>query len=230
MNYILEGIKEAFILIFSGDPEIYSIIALSLLVSLMSVLLASIIALPLGIVTGLKDFFGKKMYVRLMYTLMGMPPVVLGLMVYLVIARRGPLGYLSLMYTPTAMVIAQTLLILPVITGNIYNSVMNNGLEISLSCKTLGASKFQTLIVLIKELRTFILVALVTGFGRAISAVGAIFMVGGNISGKTRTMTTFIMLSNSKGDISLSIAMGLVLILIAFIVTSILHRFIGEYD
>lgn len=230
MDYIINGFIEAFELIISRDPEIYKIIGLSLYVSLTAVFISTLIGVPLGIVTGLSNFKGKKIYSRWLFTFMGIPPVVLGLVVAIVIARRGPLGQLGIMFTPTAMIIAQTLLVLPIITGNIFNNVKVEGPEISMSCKTLGASKFQMLFTLIKEMRTYILVAVVTGFGRAISEVGAIMLVGGNIKDKTRAMTTFIVLSNRMGDYTKSIAMGIVLITIAFIVNSVLYRVIGDHD
>lgn len=226
MTHILNGFIEGFKLIISGDMEMYKVIFLSLFVSSFSVFIATLISLPVGIITGLKEFKGKKIFSRILFTLMGVPPVVVGLFVAIIIARRGPLGELQLMFTPTAMVVAQTLLVIPIVMGNIFNNVNVHGREILLSCRTLGAGKFYTLWILVKELKNYILIAVVTGFGRAISEVGAIMLVGGNIKGKTRAMTTFIAMNNSMGNYSQSIAMGIVLILLAFMINSILYRFI----
>ncbi|MCH4888994.1 ABC transporter permease subunit [Acidaminobacter sp. JC074] len=230
MDYIFKGLKGALLLIFSGDLEMYSIIGLSLLVSLTSVAIASGISIPLGIVTGLHDFRGKKLFTRVTYAFMGIPPVVLGLVVFLFLARKGPLGYLNIKFTVTAMIIAQTLLVIPIILGNIFNSVTAHGRVIMLSCKTLGASRMQTLWILIKELKRSMLIAVITGFGRAISEVGAVFIVGGNIKDETRTMTTYIVMQNSMGNYEVSIALGIVLLTIVFIVNGILHKYVGVYD
>lgn len=230
MDYILNGLLEAFQLMISRDPEIYKVIALSLFVSMTSVFIATIISMPLGIFLGLKKFKGKVLVGRTLNTLMGIPPVVLGLFVMLFVSRRGPIGHLRLYYTVTAMIIAQTLLVFPIIMGNIFNSTKIHGHIIRQSCKTLGASKYQTLFVLIKELRVYIFIAVATGFGRAISEVGAVFLVGGNIEGKNRVMTTFITMNTSMGNYSKSIAMGIILLVIAFLVNGLLQKYIGAYN
>ena len=230
MNDSLNGLKEAVQLIFSGNIEVYEVIGTSLMVSLTSVLIATIISLPIGIYLGLKTFKGKGLFTRVLYTLMGIPPVVMGLFVFLYIARSGPFGHLRIYYTVTAMIIAQTLLILPIIMGNIFNSAKAHGEIIKQSCKTLGASKIQTLFILIKELRGYILIAVATGFGRAISEVGAVYLVGGNIVGKTRVMTTFITMNTSMGDYSKSIAMAIILLTIAFVVNGFIYKYIGDSD
>jgi len=230
MGYIIDGFIEAFKLIGSGDPEIYQIIGLALFVSLTSVLIATVISMPLGIYLGLKKFRGKVFLGRVLNTFMGMPPVVLGLFVYLFLSRNGPIGHWKLYYTVTAMIIAQTLLVFPIIMGNIFNSTKIHGLIIRQSCKTLGASPSQTLFVLFKELRVYIFIAVATGFGRAISEVGAVYLVGGNIKDKTRVMTTFITMNTSMGNYSKSIAMGLILLTIAFVINGLLQKYIGAYD
>ncbi len=230
MDNIFKGIIEAVQLIFSGNIEVYEVIGTSLMVSLTSVLIATIISLPIGIYLGLKTFKGKGLFTRVLYTLMGIPPVVMGLMVFLFIARSGPFGSFRIYYTVTAMIIAQTLLILPIIMGNIYNSSKSHGEIIKQSCKTLGASRVQTLFILIKELRIYILIAVATGFGRAISEVGAVYLVGGNIVGKTRVMTTYITLSTSMGDYSKSIAMAIILLTLSFMVNGLIYKYIGDSD
>lgn len=230
MDYILEGFIEAFKLIFSGNTEVYEVILTSLLVSVTSVIIATIISMPIGIYLGIKSFAGKGVFTRILYTLMGIPPVVMGLMVYLFLVRRGPLGHLRIDFSVEGMIIAQTLLILPIIMGNIFNSSKAHGELIRQSCKTLGASKIQTLFMLIKELRVYILIAVVTGFGRAISEVGAVMLVGGNIKGKTRVMTTFIALNNSMGNYAKSIAMAIILLTLAFAVNGFIYKYIGDSD
>lgn len=226
MGYIVDGLKEAFKLLLSLDKEIYSIIFLSMFVSFTSTIISTFIGTPIGLFLALKNFKFKKLFTRLLYTLMSLPPVVVGLVVAITISRRGPLGHLGLLFTPTAMIIAQTLLVTPIITGIIFNNTKVHGHEIKQICKTLGGNRWDTFILLIKEMRIGILIAVVTGLGRAISEVGAVMLVGGNILGHTRVMTTFIAMNNSMGNYSMSIAMGIVLLLISFIVNSILYKYV----
>ncbi len=228
MGYIIDGLKEAFKLLISFDVEIYSIVLLSIYVSLTSTLISSFIGVPLGFLLGLKKFRFKKAIARLLYTAMGLPPVVVGLVVAVVISRRGPFGHLGILFTPTAMIIAQTLLVTPIITGIVFNNTKEKGYNIKQVCKTLGGNRWDTLILLIKEMRISILIAVVTGLGRAISEVGAVMIVGGNIKGHTRVMTSFIAMNQSMGNYSTSIAMGIVLLLISFITNSILYKYVGD--
>lgn len=228
MGYIVDGLKEAFKLLISFDAEIYSIIFLSIYVSLTSTLISSFIGIPLGFVLGLKNFRFKKVLARLLYTGMSLPPVVVGLVVAVVISRRGPLGNLGILFTPTAMIIAQTLLVTPIITGIVFNNTKEKGQNIQQVCRTLGGNKWDTLLLLIREMRIGILIAVVTGLGRAISEVGAVMIVGGNIKGHTRVMTSFIAMNQSMGNYSTSIAMGIVLLLISFITNSILYKYVGD--
>jgi len=224
MDYIIEGVIGAFKLILSLDKEIYSIVLLSIYVSFASTVISSIIGVPLGLITGIKEFRGKRLLSKIYYTFMGLPPVVVGLVTVLIISRSGPLGSVGLIYTPTAMIIAQSLLVTPIITGIIFTNSKDTGLEIINICKTLGANKRHTFFKLIKELKPLILVATVTGFGRAISEVGAVMIVGGNIKGHTRVMTTFIAMSNSMGNYDTSIAMGIILLTISFAANSFLYN------
>ena len=229
MGYIYDGLNEALKLLISLDKEVYSIIFLSIYVSLASTLLSTIISIPIGFTLGLKNFKGKKVFTRFINTFMSLPPVVVGLIVAVVISRRGPLGDLKLLFTPAAMIIAQTLLVTPIITGILFNNSKERGKIIKEVSKTLGGNRWDTLLLLVKEMRIDILVAIVTGFGRAISEVGAVMIVGGNIKGHTRVMTTFIAMNHSMGNYSVSIAMGIVLLAISFITNSILyHYMIGE--
>ncbi|HEY5537084.1 MAG TPA: ABC transporter permease [Acetobacterium sp.] len=226
MDYILNGFAEAFRLLISFDPEIIQIVLLSLYVSFSSTIYATIIGVPFGILLGITNFRGKPIVSRFLYTFMSFPPVVIGLFTALFLARSGPFGQLGLMYTPSAMIIAQTILVTPVIMGIIFNQSTTRGYEIVLTGKTLGAGKLNTLFLLIFELKGSIMIALVTGFGRAISEVGAVMIVGGNIRGVTRVMTTFIAMNNNMGQYSTAIAMGIILMTISFITNSILYKYI----
>lgn len=231
MTYILEGIKEAVKLLFSLDKEVYSIILLSIGVSGIATIISLIIGVPVGIYTSLKKFKFKKFYGRFLNTAMSIPPVVIGLLVTIVLSRRGPLGDLELLYTPTAMIIAQILLVTPIILGIIFNNTKNNGNKIKNLCTTLGGNKFDVLILLIRETKMDMFIAMVTGFGRAISEVGAVMLVGGNIKGHTRVMTTYISMNNGMGDYPASIAMGIVLLAISFIINSFLYKYVqGDED
>ena len=224
MATIVEGIKNAINLLLSFDKEIYSVVGLSLYVSLTSTLISSFLAIPFGILLGIKSFRGKKIVVRFIYTMMSLPPVIVGLVVFLLISRNGPLGHLGIVFTPTAMIVAQICLVTPIIIGIVYNGAKEKGEEIQNLAYTLGANKIQTLILLIRELRVHLFSAIVTGYGRAISEVGAVMIVGGNIKGHTRVMTTTIAMLKSMGDYETAIAIGIVLLLISFIINSILYR------
>ncbi len=228
MAHISEGFIEAFKLLIGLDAEMYSIIALSIAVSVTSTLIASLGGIVIGSLIGLYDFKFKRVLVRIIYAFMALPPVVVGLFVAIVISRRGLLGSLQLMFTPTAMIIAQTILITPIVTGIIYTATKEQGATIKELAITLGANKWDQLKLVIVELRKSIQVAITTGFGRGISEVGAVMLVGGNIKGSTRVMTTFIAMNNSMGNYSQSIAMGLVLILIAIITNMFIHRISGD--
>lgn len=228
MKYIADGIVEAFRLLVSLNPEVYGIIGLSLVVSLTSTLISGVIGLFSGMLLGLRNFAGKKALVRMVFSFMALPPVVVGLFVAVLISRRGPFGVYELMFTPTAMVIAQTLLITPIMTGLTYSAVRTKGTEISEVATALGATGLRKLSLLISELRRDIAVAVTTGFGRGISEVGAVMLVGGNIKGHTRVMTTYIAMNNSMGNYEMSIAMGLVLVGIAIATNMLIHRWTGD--
>lgn len=224
MTSIIDGIRSAFDLLLSFDKEIYSIIGLSIYVSLTSTLISSIIAIPIGIVLGIKSFPTKKAIVRILYTMMSLPPVIVGLVVYLFISRNGPLGNLRIVYTPTAIIVAQVFLVVPIIAGTVYSGARERGEEIQSLAYTLGANKGQALILLIRELRVNIFSAIVTGYGRSISEVGAVMVVGGNIKGHTRVMTTTIAMLKNMGQYGMAIAIGIILLLISFVINSMLYR------
>jgi tungstate transport system permease protein len=228
MTYIVDGFIGALKILSSFDQEIYSIIGLSIFVSFTSTMISAIFGIIFGILLGLSDFKGKSIIVRCMYAFMALPPVVVGLFVAIFISRRGPLGSLQLMFTPTAMVVAQTLLITPIISGLVYNATRTYGNQISEVCMSLGGTWWNRMVLVFFELKKSIAVAITTGFGRGISEVGAVMIVGGNIKGHTRVMTTFIAMNNSMGNYEQSIAMGLVLIGIAIVTNSVIHRLTGE--
>ena len=231
MEYFYNSFTEAIQLLITGDGEVYRIVLLSLFVSFSATFFASFLAIPLGLLTGIKKFKFKKSYTRLLYTLMGLPPVVVGLIVAIMLSRRGLLGRFELLYTSKAMIIAQVLLVTPIITGIIFNHAKVYGSKICKVCYTLGGSNYDALWLLIREMRVTMLIAVVTGFGRAISEVGAVMIVGGNIKYHTRVMTTYIAMNNGMGNYAKALAMGIVLLLISFTVNSILYNYgMGEQD
>jgi tungstate transport system permease protein len=225
MDVISAGIAQAFRLILSGDQEIVGIIGLSLFVSFSSVILSTCLGMPVGILLGTHSFRGKGVVLRIIYTFMSLPPVIAGLTVFLILMRRGPLGYLQLNYTPTAMIIAQICLVTPIIIGLIYNLVREKAPVVNRLGITLGAGRLEIMFLMIREMRIGLTAAVVSGFGRAISEVGAVMIVGGNIKGKTRVMTTYITELKSMGDYSRAIAIGIVLLIIAFVINAILYNF-----
>lgn len=224
MNYLWNTLKEALLLLATFDKEVYQIIGLSLFVSINSTVIASIIGIPIGLILSIKKFSLKKIVVKSIYTGMSFPPVVIGLVVGLILSRKGPLGHLGLMFSPTAMIIAQTILLIPIVTGIVYNNSKIHVFDILEVCKTLGCNRKQIFISLLKELKIVITISIVTAFGRAISEVGAVMIVGGNIKGYTRVMTTFIAMNNSMGEYNKSLAMGLILIVISFLINSLIYN------
>ncbi|WP_425449427.1 ABC transporter permease [Dethiothermospora halolimnae] len=224
MDYILEGLKEGINLLLTFNKEVYGIIFLSLFVSITATIISSFIFIPLGVYLGIKDFVGKKIFSRILYTLMSIPSVVVGLIVAIIISRRGPLGSLQLLYTPWAMIIAQTLLIIPLGLGLTYNLSKNRGKNIEKIGLTLGAGKRDIIILIISELKRDLFINVVTVFSRAISEVGAVMIVGGNIKGHTRVITTSIAMFNSMGNYPMAIALGLVLLFISFTINSLIYK------
>jgi len=200
------------------DAEMWGIITLTVRMTLLSTAISSVIGIPLGLWLDQVKFPGKKLVVTINRTLMASPPVVVGLVVYLIFMRNGLLGFMRLLFTFEAMVIAQVLLLTPIICGIVYTASQRNADHIRTFAKTMGASKLQTQILLIKELGNEIFFASITGFGRAMSEVGAIMIVGGNIRHHTRTMTTTITLLRNRGEIDQAIFLGAILMIIAFCV------------
>lgn len=225
MDYIAEGLGGAVKLIFSFDPELWEIVALSLIVSGTATILAAIINIPIFTYIGLSSFRGQRVFARFLNTMMSIPSILVGLLVSLLLARRGIFGPWHLLYTPTAMIIAQTILISPLVAGLTYEYCRNRGAKIKSLGKTLGASKRQTTFLTIKELRAEFFVCIVASFSRAISEVGSVMLVGGNIKGQTRVITTTIAMLNSMGDYAMAIALGLILLMIALVVNSVMYSF-----
>lgn len=227
MDTIAKGFIGALELIASGDGEVYQIIGLSITVSLVSVIISSIFSVPAGILIGLNRFPLRNLLVMMINTFMGLPPVIAGLVVYLMLSRSGPLGYLDMLFTPGAMVVAQVLLIAPIITGVTMAAVRDKGDLVRKTAYTLGAGECQVLWTIIKECRTSVAAALIAGYGRAISEVGAVMLVGGNIKGHTRVMTTAIVLETSMGNFDRAIAIGMVLMALFFLLNILLQKFQG---
>ncbi len=216
---MIEG-SSAWQLITSGDPTLYAIAFLSVKVSLVAVLIAGALGLPLGALLALSSFPGRTALVVLTNALMGLPPVVVGLCVYLALSRSGPLGSLGLLFTPTAMVIAQTILITPIIAALTRQTIEDLWSEYRNELLAMGVSRMGCLMALLHDARISLLTALLAGFGRAAAEVGAVMIVGGNIDGFTRTMTTAIALETSKGDMAMAMGLGLMLIAIVIAINA----------
>ncbi len=222
MESFSEAFASALQLILSADPTLWGIVGLSLQVSLTAVFFAALVGIPLGALLAIKKFWGRPVLIVLVNALMGLPPVVVGLCVYLMLSKSGPLGILGLLYTPTAMIIAQTLLIAPIIAALSRTILKTLHEEYRDQFASFRLSQFQTVNALLWEARFMLLTALLAGFGRAIAEVGAVMIVGGNISHYTRVMTTSIALETSKGNLSLALALGVILILLAILVNGAL--------
>src|SRR3954471_24936105 len=212
MEGIAAALRKALTLMLSGDPALLHIVALSLAVSLSAVLCATLVGLPLGAAIAVTRFPGRQVVIVALNALMGLPPVVVGLLVYLLLSRAGPLGELGLLFTPPAMVIAQTVLILPIIAALCRQAVEDAWLEYEEQLRSLGAHGARAALTLVWDIRFSLLTAVLAGLGRASAEVGAVIIVGGNIDGVTRVMTTAIALETSKGDLPLALALGGVLI------------------
>jgi tungstate transport system permease protein len=217
-------------LIFSGDPALFAIVRLSLLVSFSALAISAVIGIPFGAFVALTRFRGRESVIVLLNALMGLPPVVVGLAVYLLLSRSGPLGTLGILFTPTAMVIAQTVLVTPILAALSRQTIEDLWAEYSDELTAMNVGPFGRVATLIWDGRFSLVVALLAGFGRAAAEVGAIIIVGGNINGFTRTMTTAIALETSKGDLPLALGLGVVLIaiVIAINVLAWLVRRVGE--
>jgi len=216
MSAIAEGLRR----VLELDRELWRIVALSLEVSLSAVLLAALVGLPLAALLAVKRFPGRRGVIVMLNALMGLPPVVVGLLVYLLLSRAGPLGELGLLFTPGAMVLAQTILILPIIAALARQALEDAWREYEEQLRSLGAQGVQAALTLLWDARFSLVTAVLAGLGRAAAEVGAVMIVGGNIDGVTRVMTTAIALETSRGDLPLALGLGFVLIAIVLLLNS----------
>jgi tungstate transport system permease protein len=224
---------EAIRLIIARDPALFEIIILSLRVSGTALLFSTVIGIPLGAMMGLSRFIGRKLVIALLYTGMGFPPVVVGLFVYLMLSRSGPLGQLNTalipaLFTPAAMVVAQTIISFPLVAGFTMAAVMGVEPGLRQQVQALGATRWQTTAAILVEARIGVIVSIIAGFGSIISEVGAVMMVGGNIEHSTRVLTTAIVLETRKGNFDLAIAIGVVLLGISFLTNVAMLRLQGR--
>jgi len=222
MDLIIEGIVKAFLLFFSLDSEVIGITFFSLKVSGIATLISLFIGISLGTAVALIRFPGKKIVVSLINTGMGLPPVVVGLFVTIFLWRNGPFGFLEILYTPSAMIIAQAIIATPIVMGITLASVQQLPGKLRLQIIALGATRLQMVWTLIKEAKLPLLAAVMAGFGGVISEVGASIMVGGNIRGYTRVLTTATVMETSKGNFDIAIALSIILLVMAFLVNLIL--------
>ena len=220
MNEFSNAFRTALQLLVEMDPGLFEIVLLSLRVSLSAVILAAVFALPLGAFVALTAFPGRRSVVILMNAMMSLPPVVVGLVIYLLLSRTGPLGVTGLLFTPTAMIIAQCVLVFPIIAALTRQTVFDLHEEYDEYLRSVGAGTWQKITTLLWDGRARLLTAILAGFGRAIAEVGAVIIVGGNILHSTRVMTTTIALETSKGDLGMALGLGIVLVLIAVIVNT----------
>ncbi|MBC8422685.1 ABC transporter permease [bacterium] len=208
--------------------EVFTIMGVSLRVSLLATALATLVSVPAGFALAVSSFRGKRVLVTIVTTLMALPTVVVGLLVYILLSRSGPLGFFGLLYTPTAMVVGQFILALPIITAFTYVAVSSVDKRVRKTAETLGAGPFQASWMVLTEGRLGIVAAIVAGFGRVITEVGSALMVGGNIRGYTRTMTTTITLETAKGNFELGLTLGLILLVVALSINMIVVKVLGR--
>jgi tungstate transport system permease protein len=220
---MLSGFWQAIGLIGSGDPALREIVGLTFHVSGVALAISALIGIPLGALLGMTRFVGRRLFISLLYTGMGFPPVVVGLFVYLLLSRSGPLGslgvsWMPILFTPGAMIVAQTVISFPLVAGFTMAAVMGVDPLLRQQVRALGATPLQTAIAVLVEARVGVVVSIIAGFGSIISEVGAVMLVGGNIEGRTRVLTTAIVLETRKGAFGLAMALGIVLLTLAFLV------------
>ena len=222
MDLIFEGIRKAFLLLVTLDAEVLSITLLSLKVSGLATLISLVLGVSVGTVVGLSRFPGKRFVVSLINTGMGLPPVVVGLFVTIFLWRSGPLGFLGMLYTPGAMILAQSVIATPIVMGITVAAIQQLPRGLPLQILALGASRLQMVIMLIKEARLSLLAAVMAGFGGVISEIGASIMVGGNIKGYSRVLTTATVMETSKGNFDVAIALSIILLGLAYAINLVL--------
>jgi tungstate transport system permease protein len=222
VDLIVDGIRKAFWLLVTGDPEVMGITLLSLKVSGLATLVSLVIGISTGTLIALTRFPGRRFVVSLVNTGMGLPPVVVGLFVSILLWRSGPLGFLGLLYTPEAMILAQAVIATPIVMGITVAAIQQLPKELRLQILALGATRLQLVWILTKEARLPLLAAVMAGFGGVISEVGASIMVGGNIKGYSRVLTTATVMETSRGNFDTAIALGIILLMLAFAVNLVL--------
>jgi len=222
LNEILDGIAKAFQLIISGDPTVYGIVFRSLFFSGVAAILAVLWATPIAMLLGLKDFRGKSIVKGLFTTLIGLPTVALGLLLWLILSKAGPLGFLGLLYTPGAIILGEALLVTPLMVSIATNAIEAVDPEVMNLAKTLGASESQASVTVLKEALSGIIFSDVAGFNRAISELGVALMVGGNLAGFTDVLTTATSSYTARGDFSTAVALSIILLVIVFGINSII--------
>jgi len=222
MDLIAEGIYKAFVLLLTVDSEVLRITLLSLSVSGAATLISLLLGISLGILIALKEFPGKKFVISTINTGMGLPPVVVGLFVSIFLWRNGPFGFLGLLYTPVAMIIAQSIIATPLVMGVSVAAIQHLPKNLRYQILALGATRLQMMWLLIREARLPLLAAVMAGFGGVISEVGASIMVGGNIKGYTRVLTTATVMETSRGNFDIAIALSIILMVLAFVINAIL--------
>ena len=228
MDYIVTGMGKAFGLIFSLDREVFNIAILSLWISSMATVCASLAGIPVGFAIGIKNFIGKRALITLFNTLMAFPTVVVGLLLYSVISRQGPMGPLGMLFTPWAMVMGQFILATPIVIALTISATQGIDHRVRLTALSMGAGTIQTALTILSESRFALVSAVIAGFGRVITEVGCALMVGGNIRGYTRTMTTAIALETSKGEFAFALALGIILLMVALMVNVFFHWLQGK--
>jgi tungstate transport system permease protein len=223
MSSIIDGFTKAFSLILNLDKELLGIIFLSLRVSGSALIISTLLGLPLAALLGFRKFPMRGLFINILNTFMGLPPVVVGLFIYLLLSRSGPLGFMALLYTPTAMIIAQSVLAFPIVTSLSHSAIVSVDPVIKQAATTLGATPFQTSLTIIREAKYGIMSGIIAAFGRVMAEVGAILIVGGNIAGFTRVMTTTIAMETDKGNFDLALALGIILLTISLVINSAIH-------
>jgi tungstate transport system permease protein len=222
MDLIFEGLKKAFWLLVTLDPEVIGITLLSLQVSGTATLVSLLIGISIGVTVALSRFTGRRIVISLINTGMGLPPVVVGLFVTIFLWRNGPLGFFGILYTPTAMIIAQAIIATPIVMGITLAAIQQLPQKLRLQILALGATRLRMVWILIKEAKLPLLAAVMAGFGGVISEVGASIMVGGNIKGYSRVLTTATVMETSRGNFEVAIALGIILLLLAYFINLIL--------
>ncbi|MEW6607274.1 MAG: ABC transporter permease [bacterium] len=228
MEYLFEGIKQGFLLLFPPKKEIIEIVLLSIIVSGSATIIAGIFGIPIGLYFAVKEFKFKRVLVGIINTWLALPAVLIGLLVYIFLSRKGPAGIFGLLFTPSAIIIAQALLATPIICALSLSALKGIAKDVKDVAYSLGASRSQMALILIKEGKFAFLTAIITGFSRIIGETGMTLMVGGNIKGETRVMTTTIALETMKGNFETGIAIGIVLLFIAVIINILLQIIQGK--